>query len=347
MNRLEFSRIVKGRYGRKVAYTDFDEITEDNIVEVIGQCIGVFNWNKTAVEYLWNYYKGDQPSLHRTKIVRPEITFRIVENHAYELVQFKTGQTYGEPIQCISRSDDEHINELVDKFNEYLKDAGKHTKDISSGEWQSATGTAFKAVQMCPNEDIPFRITVPTPLNTFIIYQRETGERMVSVQELKKPDGKWYKMCHTKTHSCEIVGGKVYNWKLHAFGDIPIVEYPNNAERISDIELVITMLDAINSMQSNRMESIEQFVQSIIKFVNCEVDMNTFEQMRQSGALVVRSNNAENKADVDIMTQELNQSETQVAKDDLWNNVLSISAIPNKQGNTGGDSQGAVNLSAA
>ena len=66
--------------------------------------------------------------------------------------------------------------------------------------------------------------------------------------------------------------------------------------------------------------------------------------MKLMGALVVKSNNGENKADVDIMTQELNQTESQVAKDDLWNNALSISAIPNKQGNTGGDTQGAVEL---
>lgn len=52
----------------------------------------------------------------------------------------------------------------------------------------------------------------------------------------------------------------------------------------------------------------------------------------------------EQKADVEIMSQELNQSESQIAKEDLWNNVLSILAIPNKQGNTGGDSQGAVEL---
>ena len=63
------------------------------------------------------------------------------------------------------------------------------------------------------------------------------------------------------------------------------------------------------------------------------------------GALVVKSNNGDgNKADVDVMSQELDQTQSQVAKDDLWNNVLSISAIPNKQGNTGGDTQGAVEL---
>ena len=62
-------------------------------------------------------------------------------------------------------------------------------------------------------------------------------------------------------------------------------------------------------------------------------------------ALVVKSNNGDgNKADVDVMSQELDQTQSQVAKDDLWNNILSISAIPNKQGNTGGDTQGAVEL---
>ena len=97
-------------------------------------------------------------------------------------------------------------------------------------------------------------------------------------------------------------------------------------------------------MQSNRMDAIEQFVQSWIKFVNCEIDEETFRKMKQEGALVVKSNNKDNKADVDIMSQELDQTQTQVAKDDLWNNALSISAIPNKQGNTGGDTQGAVEL---
>ena len=93
------------------------------------------------------------------------------------------------------------------------------------------------------------------------------------------------------------------------------------------------------------MDAIEQFLQSWVKFVNCEVDENSFINMKMLGALVVKSNNgSDNKADVDIMTQELNQTESQVAKEDLWNNVLSISAIPNKQSNTGGDTQGAVEL---
>ena len=342
-NTMYFQDLVKGNYGRKIAYTDAERITDENVVKIIGQCIGVFYGNKTAIRYLWRYYKGDQPVLYRTKVSNEDITNKILENHAYEIVQFKVGQTYGEPVQFISRKDDDAINNAVDELNDFMTDANKQEKDIKSGEWQSATGTSFKAIQSKEGE-IPFRITAPSPLNTFVIYNRSTEEPVLAVQELKDEDGKYYKLAFSETMSFKIVDSNVVKSKLHTYGGIPIVEYPNNHERISDIELVISMLDAINNMQSNRMDGIEQFVQSWIKFVNCDVDEEQFEKMKMNHALVVKSINKDNKSDVDIMTQELNQTQCQVAKDDLWDNALSILAIPTKQSNTGGDTQGAVEL---
>lgn len=347
MNTQYFHDLVKGRYGRKIAYANVEQITADNIVNVVGNCIGAFYFNKTIIRYLWHYYKGDQPVLYRTKIQNADITNKVSENHAYEIVQFKVGQTYGEPIQLISRKDDDRINNAVDEFNDYLTDANKQEKDIKAGEWQSATGTSFKAVQITKNGDIPFRIVAPTPMNTFVIYSQSTEEPLLAIQELKDADGQMYKLCYTDSYECKIVNGKVQNWQLHGFGGIPIVEFPNNHERISDIELVIGLLDAINTMQSNRMDGVEQFVQFWIKFVNCEIDPKTFEEMKISHALTVKSNNEQNKSDVDIMTQELNQTECQVAKDDLWDNAQSILAIPTRESqNSGGDTQGAVSLRA-
>ena len=338
-----FQDLVKGCYGRKIAYTDVETITDENIVKVIGNCIGAFYYNKTPIEYLWNYYKGDQPVLYRTKVSNEDICNSIVENHSYEIVQFKVGQTYGEPIQFVSRKEDDATNKAVDTLNDYMENANKQEKDIKAGEWQSATGTSFKAAQFS-NGDIPFRIVAPTPMNTFVIYNRGTEEPILSVQELKDENGKSYKQCYTDTHECKIVNSQVVDWKSHAFGGNPIVEFPNNHERLSDIEIVISMLDAINNMQSNRMDGIEQFVQSWIKFVNCDIDEEQFEKMKMSHALVVKSINKDNKSDVDVMDRELNQTQAQVAKEDVWDNALSILAIPNKQGNTGGDTQGAVEL---
>nr|DAJ85677.1 MAG TPA: Portal [Bacteriophage sp.] len=343
MNRIGFNDLVNGDFGRKIAYTDATEINSQNVVDIIGNCIGCFYKNKPAIKYLWKYYKGDQPVLYRTKISNEDIINKVVENHAYEIVQFKVGQTYGESIQFISRKDDEKINKAVDDLNDFMADANKQEKDVKAGEWQSATGTSFKAIQP-KSGDVPFRIVAPNPLNTFVIYSKSTEEPMLAVQELKDENGKYYKMAFSDTMSFKVVDSTVVESKLHTYGEIPIVEYPNNHERISDIELVVSILDAVNTMQSNRMDGVEQFIQSFVKFVNCEIDAEQFEKMKMEHAFVVKSINKDFKSDVDLITQELNQTQCQVAKDDLWDNALSILAIPTKQSNTGGDTQGAVQL---
>lgn len=346
-NTMPFNDVVHGVFGRKVLTAPVEAVTKDNIVKIVGDCIGDFYFNKKATEYLWRYFKGDQPILYRMKKVRSDVNNKVVENHAYEIVEFKVGQTYGEPLQCVSiEKENEDIGKYVDALNKFLKLSNKHERNIRCGEWQSATGTGFIAANFnrSRNRTCPFLLTVPTPINTFLIYSSITEEPLVAVQELKDIDGNSYKMCYTETQECKIVDSKVENWHTHAFGGIPIVEYPNNAQRMSDLEIVITMLDAINLFQSDRVNGLAQFIQSFIKFVNCEMDNEIFAKMKEQGAFVVKSNNGDNKADVDIMSQELNQSESQVAKKDMMDNVLEVLAIPKLEGNTGGDTQGAVSL---
>ena len=114
MNRQHLQELVNGSYGRKIAYTNVEEINESNIVRVVGECIGVFNYNKPIIKYLWDYKNGDQPIRYRTKTVRDDVINIVVENHAWEIVRFKNGQTYGEPVQLVSNSDDENINKAVE-----------------------------------------------------------------------------------------------------------------------------------------------------------------------------------------------------------------------------------------
>ena len=355
MNNYSFQDIAKGKYGRKIAYTSEEFIDESNVVSVLADTLGTFIHNKAAIQYLWDYKNGDQPIRYRKKTIRDDVNNIVVENHAYEIVRFKNGQTFGEPVQFVSTSKDEKVNESVELLNKLMRKTFKQRKDIDSGEWTSAVGTGFKAVGIVPEAEIPFCITVPTPMNTYIVYSEKNGEPMMAVQELKDSEKKLYYLCYTKTHEYRIQNSKLVTIdadengteiksRLHVFGGIPIVEIPNNQSRISDIELVIDILDALNNMQSNRMDAIEQFVQSWVKFVNCDVDEETFNKMKTAGALVVKSNNgSDNKADVDIMSQELNQQQSQIAKDDLWDNALSILAIPNRSDGSG-DRQGATFL---
>lgn len=343
-NSVPFSEIVKGARGRKIAYTNVDSITPDNVVQVVGSCWGIFEKNKIATAYLWRYLHGDQPILYKKKDIRPEINSKVEINRAEEIVKFKNGQTYGEPVQYVCRGkDDIKKTEAVDRLNSYMEDAGKHEKDITHGEWQSATGTSFLAVQMQDNEEIPFSIIVPTPLDTFIIYNKRTQKPLLAVQECADVDGTPYKLCYSSNMQFVIKNGVLDNYGLHTFGGIPIVEYPNNAERVSDVEIVIDLLDAMNETQSDRIDGIKQFVQALMVFKNCAIDEETFTKLRQAGALSIKSTR-EMDSSVDMLTQELSQQDTQTVLDDMWDAVQSILGIPSKQGNTGGDSQGAVEL---
>lgn len=346
-NRVSFQELAKGKFGRKTAYVDYERIDDGNVLDALSKTIGVLNYNRPLIRYLWQYKNGDQPILYREKTIRDDIVNKVVENHAWEIVQFKNSQTYGEPVQYISVKKNDEVNNKVDELNDYAKAAGKPMRDIESGAWTSAVGTGYKAIQF-KDGDVPFRIIAPSPMNTYIIYSRITEEPLMSVQEFRDEDGYQYYQCFTDSIEYRIQNGKVIYRNVHAFGSVPIVEYPNNMDRVSDIELVCSMLDAINNMQSNRMDSIEQFVQSWVKFVNCDVDEEKFKKMKMLGALVVTSNNGDTtKADVDIMSQELNQQQSQIAKEDLLDNVFSILSIPNKEEqNSGGDTAGAVSLRA-
>jgi hypothetical protein len=104
------------------------------------------------------------------------------------------------------------------------------------------------------------------------------------------------------------------------------------------------MLDAINKIQSNRIDGIEQFVQAFIKFVNCDIDEDTFLKMCKIGAIKVKTVNPSMKADVGMVSSELSQEQTQIAKDDLYRNMLIIEGMPSREQNTGGDTGQAVYL---
>jgi len=345
----KFIDLCQGNFGRKIAYTGAEVITIDNVVRVVGNAMSILNYNRPMMRYLYRYYLGDQPINYRERKVRKDINNKVCENHALEVVRFKTSQTYGEAIQYVAKKSAEMVSADVDKLNDYLDSAFAKTRNIQMGTYQSAIGTSYKAVTKVSdwseeNGDIPFGIFIPDPMNTIIVYSQNDGREMLSIQNLKDELNREYYLCYSKKNWFKIQNGKViesgYNW----FDDIPVKEYPNNADRLSDIEICIGIFDAINTVQSERINGIEQFVQAFMKFKNCEIDENTFLKMCDIGAIAVKDVGSGLNSDVDIMTAELNQTQTQVAKDDLYHQALIIEGMPDRQQNTGGDTGNAVYL---
>lgn len=192
-----------------------------------------------------------------------------------------------------------------------------------------------------------FDLESPDPRSNFVIYSNAKGKpALMSVSICKDEKDNVVYYCTTKNYVYYVQDGKVVEEKssINGHGRILLVEFPNNPRRLSDVEIIITMQDALNELQSNRLDGVQQFVQSFIKFVNCEIDEDTFLKMCKIGAIRVKTVNPSLPADVNSISNELNQQQTQTLKDDLYKNMLIIEGMPSREQNTGGDTGQAVYL---
>ena len=332
-------------FGRTVITTDAEVIDGSNVVQELKDAFWQHETNALQIDYLYWYRRGKQPILARKKEIRPEICNKVVENHAEEIVTFKDGYLLGEPLQYVGSSKDKAVVEKITMLNRYMKTEDKASKDLELSEWFHTGGNAYRmTLPRKPKfqDDAPFSIFTLDPRFTFVVYYNGLGSRpMMGVKYVIRKDGKKLFSVYTDRWYFEIVNGEIVKAEPHIMGDIPIIEYPANNSRIGSFEIVLPILDAMNNVGSNRMDGIEQFIQSIMKFVNADISEDDFLKMAQLGAIKIKSEQGAN-ADVSYMTQELNQTQTQVTKDDLYSAVLTICGMPNRNGGSSTSDTGAA-----
>lgn len=345
-----FTAVCDCNFGRKIIKTNKSQINASNIVEELNKALVIHNQNATEINYLDRYYSGDQPILYRKKVNRPEVNNKLVVNLAYELVERKVADICAEPIQYVLRGTDEKKSEEITELNVTMDSESKQEVDIEICRWRSICGTAYRFIGNDEGngdllDESDFSLSSEDPRYTFVVYY-SNNKPAFSCQIREGENNETIYFCYTVNEWFDIRDGKIFNQGINGNRAVPVIEYPNNARRLSDIEITIMITDGINKLQSDRINGVEQFVSAWIKFINCEIDKDTFREMRQEGALVVKSNNgAENKADVDVMTNELNQTEGQVVFDDLFERFLSIQGLANRSNNnSGGDTGNAVSL---
>lgn len=339
-------------HGRTRVLTSVTDITEDNVVEVLEDCLSAHAVNARDIEYLWKYYKGIQPILHREKTVRPEINNKIVENHAQEIVSFKIGYQLSEPLQYTCRNgeneDEDDYKERLRQINElntlmFAEDKASCDRDLF--EWMLVGGHGYRLTEADCADDIedgsaPFEFYTLDPRSTFVAYSADYRKRPVLsvwIGEDPKSNDVIYNV-YTNDHYYRVSNGQVTDHKAHTYGYNPIVEYPLNNARMGVFEPVLPLLDAINAIESNRLDGIEQTVQALLKFINVDIDEVTFKKMLELGAVKVTSRDNGQKSDVDVIKTDLDQSQTQVTKDDLYQAVANICGMPSRNGTSGSSS---------
>lgn len=347
-NSRSFNEVCFNSFGREVIYTNETKITSENIVKELGKSLASHRQNAEEIDYLYSYFTGNQPILYKNKTIRPEINNMVVINTAFFAVETKAADIASEPIQYVLRGADSAKSEEIAYLNTLMESEDKAYLDICLARWRSICGTSYRFIandngQSSLLDETDFRLSVLDPRDTFVVYYR-SGLPAYSVQISQNEKSKNIYYIYTNDEWFVVQSNQIIQRGTNGFFAIPVIEYPNNENRLSDIEITISISDSINDIASSRQDGIDQFVSSFIKFVNCEMDSEKFAELRQTGAFVVKSNNGDNKADVDIMSSELNQEQTQVAIDDLFNKFLVIQGIANREGNTGGDTGKATEI---
>lgn len=344
-----FQSATRNMNGRRIILSSAKAITADNLLDVLQKALNVHSQNESEINYLYNYYKGDQPIRYRIKETRPEINNKIVENRANEIVSFKVGYLCGEPIQYVSRNGEEKTVSAINRLNEMMFAEDKQSQDQELVEWQMICGTAFRLVlpdEPGEEDEAPFEMFTLDPRSTFVVYSDEIGNRpLMGVKYRVDDEGQKHFSVYTDNYYYLIENGEI-NWtesKPHALGTIPIFEYPANNSRLGSFEIVLPLLDTINNLDSNRMDGVEQLVQAFIKFINCDISKEEYEEFLELGAIKVKSVDGQN-ADVGVVTTELNQTQSQTLKDDIYSAVLTICGMPNRNGGSSTSDTGSAVL---
>jgi SPP1 family phage portal protein len=333
-------------HGRRVIKTDETEVTINNVVMILRKALP-YHWkNRSEIQYLWHYYKGRQPVLDREKQVRPEIKNMIVENRANEIVSFKSGYLMGEPLQYVSRGNGENLADAINQLNEYVFAEEKPAKDKELADWFHICGTSYRMVlpdEKGEEDEAPFEIYTLDPRNTFVVYNNGLGNKpILGVKYVIDENGVVHYSCYSDHEYFEIVESKVVTHDTHILGDIPIIEYPLNLARMGAFELVIPLLDAINLTDSNRLDGVEQFVQALMLFHNVDISSDDYEKLREEGAIKYRDIDPQLKADITYLVSNLNQGETQTLVDHMYQTVLTICGLPNRNGGSSTSDTGAA-----
>lgn len=343
-------RLLGGRQKIISDYTVDDMKDLDKIVSLLNDAMPIHEQNKSDIDYLIKYRNGTQPILDKTKPVRDEINNTLVINHAQMITRNIVGYFLGNPIQYIL-SGDSSKKDAIDTLNRYVQYEDKATTDKEIGEYQSITGTAYRIIYRdgAFGDEVPFEDRALSPSTTFVVYENNISEKPligVTYYSIVDDDNKFvgYKVyVYTPFGLYEFLkdGNNAFSvdnflkFEPYNVGGVPIVEYPNNIWRVGDWELATALMDAINELNSGRLDDIDQIIQSLLVFTNAEIDTDTYDEMRKKGVVMLK-NTTGNKTEVNNISNALDQSGMNLFAKEMEDLLYAIIGIPNRNNRAGG-----------
>ena len=333
-------------FGRRDIYSTYDEITPDNVVAAVNNAMSYHMLNFEEEDYLYWRRRGMSPVLVRHKERNDFICNKVVENHPDEIVNFKNSFVLPGDAFFVAETDEKQDD--VRELNEYVRRSGKHLADNKVVDWFHMTGKGVLYVDTTGDTRTPFKCYALDPRSAFVVYSMRPGKEPVMGISVVMVNGKTHFDVFTKNAVYRLSGGEVgpimtdiplqeataisvEAVEPNVIGEIPIIEYRYNSVNMGAFEGVLTLCTALDLISSNRVDGVEQFIQSLIVTYNVEFDEGvTAAKIRQLGYVPLKSTN-DSKGDIKILSEELNQTQTQTLADHLYDQMLTICMMPSNR----------------
>lgn len=288
---------------------------------------------KSRYDRLERYYFGKHDILERTKEDRLKNN-KVVVNHAKYITDTNVGYLLGNPVdyQVGKKDDGSPLYDIQPILDAYKKQT-INDLDTEIAKDLSIFGVQYEYVYA--NEDAEPKSCEVDNRNTIIVYD-DTVEHNKLFGINYRPVYKgatlqYYEVIYADKSIKRTY--KSYTRALkqegkdepHAFGDVPFIQYRNNAEMIGDFEPVDSLIDAYNLLQSDRVNDKEQLVDAILCMYGMDFDEKDAEMLKESRMLA----NIPTDGKVEYLVKTLQENDVDILRQNLENDIHKISMVPN------------------
>ena len=276
---------------------------------------------------LREYYRGKQNILSRAK-GDSVANNKIVANHAKYITQMSVAYFMGGPV-TYSVSENYDIEDIKNVYFEQDIEA----MDSRLAKEASICGKAIEMVY-ANGEAMPRSCLLPVE-SAFVVYD-DTVEhhKLLGVHYyheicLDGTPGDYVALCADENIIRKFRGGKsLTGFRLkeeipHYFGGVPFVEFLNNEEEQGDYEQEISLIDAYNTLMSDRLNDKEQFVDSFLLLLGIDVTSDQAKELKKEKILC-----GEIGGQAEYLNKVLNEADTEVLRAAIKEDIHKLSMVP-------------------
>lgn len=305
--------------------------------ELLNYCIQEHKKTLDRLETLSNTYDGEHEILNRTKENENAPNNKIVVNHAKYVVDMNVGFMVGNPIAYAS-SNEEDISPITDEYDRM--DIVSHDTEMEKD--LSVFGIGYEIIYLRRTDSgVELSIKCIDPRGVFLVTDDTIDKNplfAVHYQPVYTLQGglshyivKYYGEDRIITyHMIEEDGQGSFELVQalpHYFGRVPIIEYRNNEERQGDFEQAMSLINAYNILQSDRLNDKEAFIDAILFIQGFILNEGDGAKLLEEGILQAPGNKQDTMAS--YLTKELNETGVTLLRDSILDDIHKITYVPN------------------